>query len=207
MPLFGASHRNEPVPAPEPEPTRKSGLFSSSSSRRHPEPAPVVQEPPRKHGLFNRRTSSPSPPPAGRHSTSSSSSLGSRRGHNSGSVASGGGLLSKFGRGSDVDPSIQAARERVMSAEAAEVDADRALDAARLRVREAREQVKTLEHEAREDARRAAVKQEQAREVSKRGKGLGRKFLFYTLLCFPCLGSLLSCFQVTNMLSQVMVKT
>lgn len=63
-----------------------------------------------------------------------------------------------------------------MGAEAAEAEADRALGAARLRVREAREQVKMLEDEAREDARRAKIKQHQAADISKRGQGLGRKF-------------------------------
>jgi hypothetical protein len=49
------------------------------------------------------------------------------------------------------DPSIMAARERVMSAEAAERDADRALHHARLAVREARDHVKRLEREAAEE--------------------------------------------------------
>jgi hypothetical protein len=85
-------------------------------------------------------------------------------------------VLSRFGRGNaDVDPSIQQARERVMSAEKAESEADRALVAARVRVREAREEVKRLELEAAEEARRAKIKQYHAREVSKRGKQLGRK--------------------------------
>lgn len=63
-----------------------------------------------------------------------------------------------------------------MGAEAAEVEADRALDAARARVRDAKEHVKRLEEEAREEARRAKIKQHQARAVSKRGEGLGRKW-------------------------------
>lgn len=91
----------------------------------------------------------------------------------------GGGLLqkslSKFGREEDVDPSIKRAREHVMNAEAAEADADRALEEAKRRVKEAREEVRVLEKEAEEDARRAKIKQQHAAEVSKRGKGLGRK--------------------------------
>ncbi|KAM3497249.1 hypothetical protein MY10362_009400 [Beauveria mimosiformis] len=71
------------------------------------------------------------------------------------------------------DPSILRAREHVMGAEAAEEEADRALDAARRRVREAREHVRRLE-EAEADARRARIKQHHAAEVSKRGKVLGR---------------------------------
>ncbi|KAM3497245.1 hypothetical protein MY10362_009396, partial [Beauveria mimosiformis] len=70
------------------------------------------------------------------------------------------------------DPSILRAREHVMGAEAAEEEADRALDAARRRVREAREHVRRLE-EAEADARRARIKQHHAAEVSKRGKVLG----------------------------------
>jgi hypothetical protein len=49
------------------------------------------------------------------------------------------------------DPSIMAARERVMSAEAAERDADRALHHSRLAVKEARDHVKRLEREAAEE--------------------------------------------------------
>lgn len=63
-----------------------------------------------------------------------------------------------------------------MSAEKAETEADRALASARIRVREAREEVKRLELEAAEEARRAKIKQYHAREVSKRGKQLGRRF-------------------------------
>jgi hypothetical protein len=44
-----------------------------------------------------------------------------------------------------------AARERVMSAEAAERDADRALHHSRLAVKEARDHVKRLEREAAEE--------------------------------------------------------
>lgn len=62
-----------------------------------------------------------------------------------------------------------------MMAEAAEREADRALMAARESVREARDHVRRLELEAEEEARRARIKQQQAKEVSKRGKQLGRK--------------------------------
>lgn len=63
-----------------------------------------------------------------------------------------------------------------MSAEAAEREADRVLELARREVREARDEVKRLELEAKEEARLAKIKQYHAREVSKRGKALGRKF-------------------------------
>jgi len=61
-----------------------------------------------------------------------------------------------------------------MNAEAMERDADRALAAAKVAVREAREHIKRLEREAAEEARLAKIKQDQARSMTKRGKGLGR---------------------------------
>ncbi|KAK8061709.1 hypothetical protein PG994_008075 [Apiospora phragmitis] len=86
-------------------------------------------------------------------------------------------LHRSFGGGNksvELDPSIVQARERVMGAEKAEQEADRALNAARVQVREAREEVKRLELEAKEEARLAKIKQYHAAEVSKRGKQLGR---------------------------------
>jgi len=80
------------------------------------------------------------------------------------------GLLSR----DHEDSSITTARERVLSAEAAERDADRALLTARTSVREAREHVKRLEREAAEEARLAKIKQKQAGALGKRGKMLGR---------------------------------
>jgi uncharacterized protein with WD repeat len=93
----------------------------------------------------------------------------------------GGGLLGRTRghghmRSSDVDPSIIEARERVMHAEAAERDADRAMAEARARVQEARQHVRRLEEEAKEEARLAKIKQFHAKEVSKRGKTLGRTY-------------------------------
>jgi hypothetical protein len=67
------------------------------------------------------------------------------------------------------------ARERVMSAEAAEREADRALFAAKAAVREAREHVHAVEREAAEQARLAKAKQVAAKGLGKRGKALGRK--------------------------------
>ncbi|KAI0913449.1 hypothetical protein F4824DRAFT_451101 [Ustulina deusta] len=137
------------------------------------EPAPM---PEKKHSLFGSRRRSPSPASTvpGRTSTGSSrtSDAASNVSHNR-------SVLSRtFGHGisrnPDIDPSIVQARERVMGAENAEREADRALAAARLRVREAREDVKRLELEAAEEARRAKIKQYHAKEVSKRGKQLGR---------------------------------
>ncbi|KAH8164191.1 hypothetical protein CIB48_g4048 [Xylaria polymorpha] len=127
-------------------------LFSNRRSEEViEEPAPL---PEKKHSLFGSRHRSPSPSYTTRTSTSASS-------RNSATTP-------------DIDPSIMQARERVMGAENAERDADRALAAARLRVREAQDEVKRLELEAAEDARRAKIKQYHAKEVSKRGKQLGR---------------------------------
>ncbi|KAI0385132.1 hypothetical protein F5Y04DRAFT_246892 [Hypomontagnella monticulosa] len=148
-------------------------LFSS----RRPEEE-VVEEPvhEKRHshgGLFGSRHRTPSPPATTRSSTTSSrlSDTSSPSRHRS-------VLQRTFGHGNstnpDVDPSIIQARERVMQAETAERDADRALESARIRVREARAEVKRLELEAAEEARRAKIKQYHAREVSKRGKQLGR---------------------------------
>lgn len=61
-----------------------------------------------------------------------------------------------------------------MGAEEAERQADRALDIARREVRDARDQILALEREAKEQARLAKIKEQGAREVSKRGKALGR---------------------------------
>lgn len=149
-------------------------------TRQHeePEPEPQYEEEPRKRGLLGSFRRDPSPTPTSstaqtnstyrtsRSSTSTSTERPSR-GHS---------ILHKFGQRSneELDPSIVQARERVMGAETAEREADRALEMARREVREAREEVKRLELEAKEEARRAKIKQYHAREVSKRGKALGR---------------------------------
>jgi hypothetical protein len=164
------------------------------------EPAPLHEE--HKRGLFgSRRERSVSPSSTVRTSTTSNSHLSGtssyRTSPTSSHGGSGGGVFRRstdassgrksllhrsFGHGNSVemDPSIVQARERVLNAENAERDADRAMDAARARVREAREEVKRLELEAKEEARLAKIKQYHAREVSKRGKQLGRKFPLIT---------------------------
>ncbi|KZZ89368.1 hypothetical protein AAL_07667 [Moelleriella libera RCEF 2490] len=127
--------------------------------------APAV-EPDRKHGIFHRNKS-----PTG---TESSTSTHSRTSSASSGRHKGGFLHKAIGRDDGVDPGILQARERVMDAEDAEAQADRALEQARLRVREAREHMKRVELEAKEEARRAKIKQAHARDITKRGKGLGR---------------------------------
>ena len=73
------------------------------------------------------------------------------------------------------DPAITAARQRVIDAEAAEREADRALMAARNAVAEAKAMVRRLEEEAAEEARLARIKQEQAAKLGERAEPLGRK--------------------------------
>ncbi|PTB62660.1 hypothetical protein BBK36DRAFT_1128472 [Trichoderma citrinoviride] len=157
----------------------------------HPEPA--EQPPSRKHSLFHRNRDRDVSPLSSQRAGSVASSSGGNPGavNNSGglfrhstdsSAGSSGRRRGLFGHRDNVggsgalDPSIVQAREHVMQAEAAEVEADRALGEARMRVRAAKDHVWRLEEEAKEEARRAKLKQEQAREVSKRGRGLGREF-------------------------------
>ncbi|KAK0654851.1 hypothetical protein B0T16DRAFT_383863 [Cercophora newfieldiana] len=185
MPLFSRHTEPEPAPAPEPvyeQPPKKHGLFGSRRSQEvAPAPVqPVHEERPKRHGLFGgRRSPSPSPSSSTRNTSSTRRTSPDRDGgifRRSTDASSRGGILHRsFGNGNaDLDPSIVQARERVMGAEAAERDADRALIAARESVREAREHVRRLELEAEEEARRAKIKQYQARDISKRGKQLGR---------------------------------
>ncbi|RYP41436.1 hypothetical protein DL767_001074 [Monosporascus sp. MG133] len=150
-------------------------FFSSRKPEEHvvEEPAPPPEK--KHHGLFGSRHRTPSPPTTTSNRTTSVSSRTSGGSEPSRHRS----MLSRFGgghgrNGADMDPSIQAARERVMNAERAEAEADQALAAARLHVREARDEVRRLELEAEEEARRAKIKQYHAREVSKRGKQLGR---------------------------------
>jgi hypothetical protein len=184
MGLF-SRHAEEPAPQRQPvyeEPPMKRGLFGSKrhspdqinqntthSSRRS---STTTASPERTSGggIFHRSTD------AGHNNNNYNNGYTNANGHN-GSQRSG-GLLQRFGHGSrdDMDPSIAQARERVMGAEAAELEADRALMAARESAREAREHVRMLEVEAKEDARRAKIKQHHAKEFSKRGKHLGSTF-------------------------------
>lgn len=77
--------------------------------------------------------------------------------------------------GTGEDPAIAAARQRVMSAENAEREADKALIAARNAVAVAKAEVKKLEMEAAEEARLARIKQEQAAKLGERAEPLGSK--------------------------------
>ncbi|KKO97126.1 hypothetical protein THAR02_10770 [Trichoderma harzianum] len=167
-------------------------FFSRSEPSPEPvyQPEPVAEPPSRKHSLFHRNRDV-SPTSSHRTGSVASSNNGGPGGYNAAGSNSGGGLFRhstdssagsrrrglfhRDGGGMQaLDPSILQAREHVMHAEAAEIEADRALGEARMRVRAAKDHVWRLEEEAKEEARRAKIKQEQAREVSKRGQGLGR---------------------------------
>lgn len=168
MPFFTRREPEEELPPPEPyheeEPRKRGGLLGSL--RRDPSPTPTTST---QATDSTRRTSSTyrTSPTHNDGSSSIFSRSTSTRGH--------GGLLRKFGANEELDPSIIQARERMMSAETAEKEADRALELARREVKDAREEVKRLEFEAKEEARRAKIKAYHAKEVSKRGKALGRK--------------------------------
>lgn len=148
-------------------------------SRQHEEPVPEpqVQEESHKRGLLGSLRRDPSPTPTNSTNATNSTFRTARSSTSTERPSRGHSLLHKFGqRGNEeLDPSIVHARERLMSAENAEKEADRVLDLARREVREAREEIKRLEFEAKEEARKAKIKQYHAAEVSKRGKALGRE--------------------------------
>ena len=136
MPLFG--HKNRDAAPVEPTPTarghhrRRSSSLSSSDL-----------EGTRKTGFFGRKRSTSSERLRRNESTLHSTG---RLSHNS-TRSSGGGLFNRHPE----DPTIAHARERVLSAENAEREADRALVQARAAVKEAREHIKLLEKEAAEE--------------------------------------------------------
>lgn len=154
--------------------TRSTGSPVESAPAPAPTPARAAEEP-HRFGIFHRRNSS-----GASASTTNSYNAPDRQASVASSNSGGRNFLQKLNGGlgsnaiAEMDPSIVGARERVMGAEKAERDADQALAAARVRVREAREEVLKLEREAEEEARRAKLKQRAAHEMSKRGHKLGR---------------------------------
>lgn len=135
MPLFKSRPENDTVADNEAQPARKGSIFSMNRS---PSPPQVEAETPRRNGFFGG---------SGRAS-SDESSLG--RGS---SVRSGGTSFFSSHRDIDVhnDPSIRTAHQKVADAENAEREADRALLQARSMVKAAKEHVKILEKEAKEE--------------------------------------------------------
>ena len=146
MPLFSNKHQHTTQAHPAPSPAGRSSMSSNGS----------------RHGIFSRH----------RSSSSSDSDIDRRSSNRHSMVSKRDGLFHRH----QEDPSIASARERVVRAERAEQEADRALVAARASVREAKEHVRQLELEAKEDARLAKIKQQQAGQIGKRAKPLGRKF-------------------------------
>ncbi|KAI0320842.1 hypothetical protein OF83DRAFT_1052224 [Amylostereum chailletii] len=165
MPLFGSAREPSPPPPP-PEPERH-GLFG-----RKRQSTPPVQESHddgvQRRGSMFSRSSAGRTSPTGTASTNRTGGgfFSLHRGSNSDSS----GELSHVGN----DPSIIAAKQKVNDAERFEREADHALSVARSAVREARDHVRMLEHEALEEARRAKQKQQEAKNVSKSAKHLGR---------------------------------
>lgn len=180
MPFFSRREPEEEVPPPEPyheEEPRKRGLLGSLRRDHSPTPTTSTQATDSTRRTSSTYRTSATHNDGGSSIFSRSTDRGSTRG---------GGLLRKFGGGDEeLDPSIIQARERVMSAETAEKEADRALELARREVKDAREEVKRLEYEAKEEARRAKIKAYHAREVSKRGKALGRKLIIVIYMGGP----------------------
>lgn len=152
-------------------------LFKSHNNPSPPPPAQQSPPPGRSRSLFSRnRDTSPNSGYPDRNYNGTNGT----NGYNEDANGSSGGLFSRRRRSSSPhpdlknDPSISAARAKVAEAEARERDADYALGQARAAVREARAHVQMLEREALEDARRAKLKQAEAKTVSKSARGLGR---------------------------------
>jgi len=148
QPFFILENSRSRIPRyPNPAAKPKDLQYRMPLFTRHADGVPVqekeVDPPKRRSTLFGRnRDVSPASTTNTRNTTQKQNSAGS-----GGSPHRRSGLLHRR----DEDPSIIAARERVMSAEAAERDADRALAAAKYAVREAREHIKRLEREAAEE--------------------------------------------------------
>ena len=130
-------------------------LFKSSPP---PPPPPVESSPPtRSRSIFSRGTRSdrsPSPTYDNHYNNTGNRTGGffsRRRSYSSDEYDN--GRYSGGSTNGDLrnDPSIRAARQKVSDAEAYEREADRALNAARGAVREAREHVRMLEREALEE--------------------------------------------------------
>jgi hypothetical protein len=146
MAIFGRSHAAETAPddpanseAEHVEPQRRSGIFGRSHATETESVTSARSEadyvePQRRSSIFGSRRRSTTPV---RDGYTNGTNTSPRR-----------GLLH---RNDAEDASIIAARERVMGAEAAEREADRALLQARAAVREAREHVRRLEREAAEE--------------------------------------------------------
>ncbi|KAI0633577.1 hypothetical protein C8Q77DRAFT_1157771 [Trametes polyzona] len=152
-------------------------LFRSSSPQREVPPPQQEPSPTRSRGFFGRRSDSPEQTNGYNNGYNNANGNGSTR-----STRSGGLFGRRRSSSSDSDssvdlskdPSIKVARQKVTEAEAAEAAADRALNEARAAVRGAKDQVRRLEQEALEEARRAKAKQAEAKTIKKSTGRLGR---------------------------------
>lgn len=122
-------------------------LFGRSSSPEITTP-PQQEQPSRNRSIFSRRSHSPEHTPS---TTSAANLNGSTRSGHSGGFFSRRRSPSSSSDDLRNDPSILNARQKVTDADAAEREADRALMQARASVHGAREQVRLLEQEAREE--------------------------------------------------------
>lgn len=125
MPLLRSHQHEEPVEVP---PQRKGSIFSSRS---HETPEHTSTK---SHGFFGSNRRSP---------TSSNSDL-------SGASHKGSFFFSSNPTVRN-DPVISAGRQKVIDAETAEKAADKALNAARIAVRDAKNHVRQLERDALEE--------------------------------------------------------
>jgi hypothetical protein len=170
-------HQTTSVPPPqapaEEPPRRHNSIFhrnkdTTAAPHRDTSPNAMHQQHPQQHQHQHQHQ---------RHDSASSSDNSVPSSPNGG--RQGRSLLQRSGgnhnnQDIEMDPSIVRARERVMHAESAEREADRVLAEARSAVNDARIEVKRLEEEAAEEARRAKIKAFHVKDISKRGNSLGR---------------------------------
>ncbi|KAF7305909.1 PALP domain-containing protein [Mycena chlorophos] len=163
MPLFKSNTNTTATEAPRStSPNGNNNLNRNGTSRR---------------GFFGRRNASNESIGSRGTGRANSNVNGPNRAN---SVTSGRSTGSFFARNNTLqqsihkDPTIIAAKEKVTSAERAEVEADKALSAARTMVREAKDHVRFLEREAAAEAKRAKAKQAMSNDISRSAGGLGR---------------------------------
>lgn len=147
MPLFKSHPVNESEPVVE-SPARKGSMFARNRSVT-PEPVHTTNH---NRGFFSRRRSSDESS-LGHHSSGSDRINRGNSVRSGTSSTAGSGFFGGRNNTFNVhkDPTIMAAREKVMTAEKAETEADRALLQARAMVREAKDHVRFLEREAAEE--------------------------------------------------------
>ncbi|KAJ7471492.1 hypothetical protein B0H11DRAFT_1812259 [Mycena galericulata] len=180
MPLF-KSHPDSPEPAPAPPtPPRKT---TGSLFRRAPSPVSDYRSVAthatddtrsvRSGFFFPRRRASADSLRSDARSIPASTAPSAISGTGSSSTFFGSKMSLKKYRAQN-DPKVVMAREKIATAQEAEMEADRALLHARARVRDALTHIKVLEEEAKEEAMRAKAKQAESKVVSRHAGTLGR---------------------------------